>query len=438
MPIPHFSVAFFAWSLRYLTSGQFHPSMPARPGCASQDRLQRAAASHDLVRSLPPLSRLGYSTMSTLHLRLLALPLLLAGTLAAQDHKWTFEAPSDVRWHRMTETGTYICVTDKGLHAIDPDSGKLLWTRPEFAKVLEFNVEEMPGLPLLFVAENSGQFSNSSTLTALNVETGQNLWKTEKLKGHMLDLVAHRPGGFVVAFTAENPGTKTALGYMGFEIVSGKVVFEGAIKDKADLFANEKSGKFMPRYDLDGHAAPAFEGDAMYIAYAGLHKIDTNSGQLLWSAPFDVTEGHFKRTNSSPIVDGGLVFSSAKGVVRAFDKATGALKWTSKDYGAAIPELQVQNGVLLARMGGTYYESAKKAYELKKPLGIIALDVCRGYHHRRCPRPGRPQGRRRRPGGLPRPPRVQGPLLGRQKGRQDGRQVRPRRRPRHGEEGQLG
>lgn len=311
-------------------------------------------------------------------IRLLALSLLAVTVTTAQDNKWSAEAPADLRWHRVTETGTYLFSSDKGLHGFDPASGKLLWTRPEFAKVLEFNVEELPGLPLLFVAESSGSFSNTSKLTALNSETGATLWQTEKLKGHMLDVIGNRTGGYVVAITAESPGAKTALGYMAFELVSGKVIFEGLVKDKADLYVNEKGGKFMPRLDLDGHAAPTIDGDAIYLAYSGLHKIDASSGNLLWGAPFDVTEGHYKRTNASPLVAGDLVFTSAKGVVRAFDKNSGAAKWTSADFGAAIPELQFQNGVVLARMGGTYYEANKRAYELKKPLGIVALDPASG------------------------------------------------------------
>lgn len=312
------------------------------------------------------------------YLRIIAACALVCATLAAQDHNWTTEAPAGVKWYRMTVAGTYLFATDKGLHALDAASGKMIWTRPEFANVLEFNVEEVPGLPVLFVAENSSQFSNSSKLTALNTETGQNLWQTEKLKGHMIDIVGNRAGGYVVAFTSEVPGTKTPVGYLALEIVSGKVVFEGAIKEKADLYANEKSGKFMPRFDLNGHAQPTFEDNAMYLAYAGLHKIDTTTGNVLWAAPFDVTEGNFKQTNASPLVEGGIVYSSAKGVVRAFDKTTGAMKWTSADFGAAIPEMQFRGGALLARMGGTYFDSGKREYQLKKPLGIVALDAASG------------------------------------------------------------
>jgi len=303
---------------------------------------------------------------------------LLAALAPAQDTKWSAEAPAGLKWHRVTETGTYLFVSDKGLSGFDPETGKLLWTRPEFGKVLEFNVEEIPGLPLLFISENSGFANKTSKLTAINSETGQNLWETEKLKGQMLDIVGNRAGGYVVAITAESPGAKSALHYMGFETVSGKLLFEGIVKDKADLYANEKGSKFMPRLDLDGHAAPTFEGDFMYLAYSGLHKIDTNSGNVVWGAPFDVTEGHYKRTNASPLVSGDLVFSSAKGIIRAFDKNSGAARWTSADFGAAIPELQLHNGVLLARMGGTYYETNKRAFELKKPLGIVALDPATG------------------------------------------------------------
>lgn len=313
------------------------------------------------------------------YLPFLALSLLPAFAADALNHKWTAEAPGDVKWSRMTLPGTYIFSTDKGLHAIDSASGKLLWSRPEFASLLEFNVEEVPGLPLLFVAENNGRINGTSRLTALHLESGQNVWQTEKMKGSLIDLVGHAPGGFVVAFSKEVAGAgKSALDYAAYELSSGKVLFEGRINDQADLYPNEKTSKFMPRYDLNGHAQPIFDGDAMYVAYSGLHKIDTSTGKLLWGLKFDVTEGAYKKTNSSPVVSGDTVYSSAKGIVRAFDKNSGALKWTSKDFGASVPEIVVSGNIVVARMGGTYFNAGSREYELKKPLGIVALDAASG------------------------------------------------------------
>lgn len=306
--------------------------------------------------------------------------LLLCGlsiSLQAQE-KWTAEAPGAVKWSRIILGGAYLFASDKGLSAIDTQSGKLLWTREDLGKLLEFNVEEVPGIPLLFIAENSSRFSNNSTLLAISLETGKDVWKTEKMKGVLIDLVGHRKDGMVVAFSCEYAGSKVPVRYMGFDMATGQVRFEGALKDKADLYVNEKSGKFAPRVDLDGHAQPVFEDGAMYLAYAGLHKVDTKTGAVLWGNPFDVTEGAFKRTNSSPVIEGEMVYSSAKGVIRAFDKNSGTLKWTSPDFGAAIPELVVRNGLVIARMGGTYLNAGSREYESKKPLGIIAMDAAGG------------------------------------------------------------
>ena len=74
------------------------------------------------------------------------------------------------------------------------------------------------------------------------------------------------------------------------------------IDAKADLYLSEKGSKFSPRMDLNGHAQPTFSGDAMYVAYAGLHKINVKTGKLEWGHAFDVTEKSFKNTNASPLV----------------------------------------------------------------------------------------------------------------------------------------
>lgn len=315
-------------------------------------------------------------------MRSLSILLLTALSLPAADalnHKWTSDAPDEVKWSRMSISGTYIYATSKGLHALDAASGKELWTRPDFASALEFNVEEVPGFPLLFVAQNSGRFSNSSQLTALHLETGKNVWQTDKLKGHLIDLVGHAPAGLVVAFSKEvGAAAKSPLDYTAYDLATGDELFQGRINDSADLYPNEKSSRFAPRYDLNGHAQPAFDDSAMYVAYAGLHKIDLTTGKLLWGMKFDVTEGAFKKTNSSPVIAGDTVYSSAKGILRAFDKSSGALKWTSRDFGATIPEIVVSGNTLIARMGGTLFNAGSKEYELKKPLGIVALDTASG------------------------------------------------------------
>jgi hypothetical protein len=94
--------------------------------------------------------------------------------------------------------------------------------------------------------------------------------------------------------------------------------------------------------------------------------------------PYDVTEGKLKRANAQAIIDGDLIYTSAKGQLRAIDKNSGAVKWTSSDYGAAIAEMRGQGGVIFGRMGGEFFDDKERQWMLKKPLGVVAIDKSSG------------------------------------------------------------
>ena len=88
---------------------------------------------------------------------------------------------------------------------------------------------------------------------------------------------------------------------------------------------------------------------------------------------YDVTEGYLKRGNAQAIMDGDVVYTSAKGVIRAIDRNTGAIKWTSSDFGAAVAQMDMDGNLIFGRMGGAFYENNSKNWILKKPLGVVAV-----------------------------------------------------------------
>lgn len=306
---------------------------------------------------------------------LLCLPLIAFA--AKPEAAWTIEANGDVRWHKVTAIGTYLFATDNGLYSVNTESGQYLWKREDMKKVPEFAVEEVPGAPLLFVADDEGKFQKSTKLSAIDVMTGTTIWETEKLQGQMADIVPDYNHNAIILFSAAYAG-KAKLQMLHIDMISGKLNFDLQIDAKADLYVSEKGSKFSPRMDLNGHAAPTIQGDAIYLAYAGLHKVNLKTGALEWGHAFDVTEKAFKHTNASPVVAGGLVYSSAKGVIRAYDDASGQVKFTSADFGAAIPEMLVDNGTLYGRMGGLFLDPGSRAYQLKKPVGVVAVDAASG------------------------------------------------------------
>lgn len=305
--------------------------------------------------------------------------IFLGMSLCAQGATgWSHQAGKDVKWYRVSHVGTLVYATDDAVVSLDPESGRELWRRDDLKKVVEFNVEEVNGAPLLFIAMNEGKINLKTRLLALNVLGGETVWESEELKGHMVDVFPVYEENLVVLVKTLYSMAKSELHLTAFDLVSGQKRFETEIKDKADLYKSESSGKMFTRFDLSGHAQPVAVDGVLYLSYAGIHALDLKTGAVKWAQKLDMTEKSFKKTNAAPVVVDGLVIASAKGVLRAYDRETGAERWKSPDFGAGVAEFLVDDGVLYGRMGGAFEDGYSGEWQLKKPLGVVALEVASG------------------------------------------------------------
>jgi outer membrane protein assembly factor BamB len=236
-------------------------------------------------------------------------------------------------------------------------------------------VEEVEGTPVMLVATATGAVNVSSTVLALDMTSGETLWQTDKVKGQMGAVIPIYKKNLVVLVNAV--GAKAQLDLLALNLASGQAIWESKIEDKADLYVAEKTSKFFPKFDLHGHAEPTVTDDAIYFAYSGLHKVDLATGKVIWKLAYDVTEKSFARTNASPLVTDTMVFTSGKGVLRGFDKQTGALKWTSSDFGTGVAQMEFTDSVLYGRMGGVF-QAPGAAFVSRKPIGVVALDPASG------------------------------------------------------------
>ena len=303
--------------------------------------------------------------------------LLWASFALSAAELWKHEAPDGVKWMHVTFAGNFIYGTDAGIYSLEPATGKVAWKRDDLKKIPEANVEEIEGTPVMLVAENTGAVSVKSKMYALDMTSGETLWETDQAKGLIADVVPVYSKDMVVLVTAA-AGGKAALGLLALNIASGKVMWESAIDDKADLYIAEKGSRFFPRFDLRGHAKPTVTEDAIYFAYAGVHKVDLASGKVVWKLAYDVTEKAFAKTNASPIITDALVYTSAKGEIRAFDKQNGGLKWKSADFGTGVAQMELVDGVLYGRMGGMFKDANSHNFASRKPIGVVALDAVSG------------------------------------------------------------
>lgn len=317
----------------------------------------------------------------SLALALAALLLLLAANanvaLAQQAAPlWAHKPTQDIKWYRLTDAGTLLVGTSANIYSLNPESGETTWRRDDLKGVNEYETHALPGTPLLLVADNSGGLASKKTkLTALDLLTGETVWETEKLRGATVAVAPNYAKNMVVFLTVKDSGmTKDKPDITALNVATGEMIWQSEFTDSVDLYGMERGGKYFPKHDLSGANPPVFDDDSVYFTYAGLHRFSLADGKLLWGTKYDVTEGKIKQGNAQAVIDGDTVYTSAKGQVRAIDKATGAIKWTSKDFGGAVAETRLQGDVLYGRLGGTFYDFGKREYVTKKPLGVAALD----------------------------------------------------------------
>jgi outer membrane protein assembly factor BamB len=288
---------------------------------------------------------------------------------------WTHKPASDIKWYRVSDVGSLLVGSKGALYALDGETGKELWSRADLAGAEEYEVDTIAGTPLVFVSDTSGSFKKGTKLYALDLLSGQNIWETEKLKGATVAVEPVYEKDLVLLVTVENNSANKAKPHLtALRMTTGELVWEADYPDNVDLYGIERGSKYFPKYDLSGANPPVYDSDSVYFTYAGLHRYSLEDGKLVWGTKYDVTEGSIKRGNAQALVTDDTVYTSAKGQLRAIDRATGAVKWLSKDFSGAIAEMKLDGEVLYGRLGGAFYDFSKREYVNKKPFGVAAVN----------------------------------------------------------------
>jgi outer membrane protein assembly factor BamB len=309
----------------------------------------------------------------------------------ADNALWTYDG---AKWYAMLETGNVMVGTKTGgVTLLDAGSGKELWSRNDLGEIKESEFTELAGTPLILFADNSGWAQRKTKLTAVDALNGQTVWQTEKMLGFTVNVSPVFQKDMLIFLTIkDNRMNKDKPDIYALRMSTGELIWQSEYPEKVDLYGVEKKkrggagamllgsgGGASDRFDLSGENPPIFDGDSMYLTYAGLHRYDLNSGQLVWKNVYDVTDGSLKNTNGQAIVDGDTIFTSAQGIIRAIDKNGGTVKWTTKDFGkGGIAEMQLHGDVVYGRMGGQFYSAKKGEWQEKGPVGVVALNKSAG------------------------------------------------------------
>lgn len=309
---------------------------------------------------------------------------------AADAPLWTYDG---AKWYAMLESGNVMVGTKTGLAMLGGEDGKQIWTRNDLGEIKETEYTELAGTPLVLFADNSGWAQRKTKLTAVDAMTGKTVWQTEKMLGFTVEVAPYYQKDLLVFLTVkDNRMTKDKPDIFALKMSTGELLWQGEYSEKVDLYGVEKKkrggasamllgsgGGRSDRFDLKGENPPIFDGDSIYMTYAGLHRFNISDGKLIWKTLYDVTDGSLKNTNGQAIIDGDTIYTSAQGIIRAIDKNSGAVKWTTKDFGkGGIAEMQLHGDVVYGRMGGQFYSAKKGEWQKKSPIGVVALNKSNG------------------------------------------------------------
>lgn len=316
--------------------------------------------------------------------------LCCAVAVAADKPIWSF---SGAKWYSLMETGNIAVGVSNGIAMIDGATGQQIWQRGDLGDIKEEEYTELQGTPLVIIADNSGWAQRKTKLTALDTFTGETVWQTDKMLGFTVQVTPVYNRDMIVFLTIrDNRINKDKPDIFALKMSTGELLWQGEYTEKVDLYGIEKKkrsgagamflgsgGGRSDRFDLSGENPPIVDNDSFYMTYAGLHRYNLSDGKLVWKTIYDVTDSMLKNTNGQAIFDGDTIYTSAKGVIRAIDKNTGSVRWTTKDFGkGGIAEMQLLGDVLYGRMGGQFFDAKKGEWVKKDPIGVVALNKTNG------------------------------------------------------------
>lgn len=316
--------------------------------------------------------------------------LLAASVSAADTPLWMFDG---AKWYATMESGNVMVGTKTGVTMLDGADGKQIWSRNDLGEIKEDEYTELSGTPMILFADNSGWAQRKTKLTAIDTLTGTTIWTTEKMLGYTAEILPIYQKDMLVFLTIrDNRINKDKPDIYALKMSTGDLLWQNEYTEKVDLYGIEKKkrggasamllgsgGGASNRFDLKGENPPTFDVDSIYMTYAGLHRYNVADGKLVWKTLYDVTDGSLKNTNGQAIVDGDMIYTSAQGIIRAIDKNSGTVKWTTKDFGkGGIAEMQMHGDVVYGRMGGQFFSAKKGEWQKKSPIGVVALNKTTG------------------------------------------------------------
>jgi outer membrane protein assembly factor BamB len=307
---------------------------------------------------------------------LLSVSFLLLSSLPVLAQSWTAKLDKDVRFYQPTEMGVVIVGTEKSLYAIDGSTGDTLWRRKD-TSLDETDVAPVPATDLLLL---NFEKSEKSRIEAVDLLTGNTIWRSEKIKGAVMQLTVDPERNLLAVVLVKDPRNRARDGFKRRPLVhlldlkSGNELWKyeaGEVEMMPSRWPDDE-GKEVD-FTLDNYYPPVFVGNRLYLFYEGVTSFDARNGNERLREKYRVNEEGLALTEAEPILVEDVIYVSGHGRVRAISRQTGDTEWEAKDLGVT-PEMILVGEVLYVRTGGQFTRIKNGETEERGPYGISAID----------------------------------------------------------------
>jgi outer membrane protein assembly factor BamB len=236
-----------------------------------------------------------------------ALGLLFVITPAAESAPappaWTRDFAAPVEWQRVTAFGQLLVSTSAGLHAVDPATGRVLWTHVGLAATPAQSVEELAGSPLVLISDRA----EAPRSVVLNVFNGQLVFDSRVARVGDISAPRVLPEANSLLIAGFEAGKVEPTLY-AYSLEDGRQLWQsGVLNGALNPGGNRLVGLLMTAalavVKVDPvQSAPLELGDGTFLLGALGHvmRLNAATGDVLWRTPFAGGVFEFRRADARP------------------------------------------------------------------------------------------------------------------------------------------
>jgi len=199
------------------------------------------------------------------------------------DPIWSTKLDADLRFYQTTEMGVLIAGTEKSLYALDSETGDVLWRRRN-VRVDQTDLAPVVGTDLLLL---SYEKSGGTQMEAVDIMTGNPIWKSDKVKGSIMHLAVDQEYELLALVLVRDTKGRIREGFKRrptihvLSLAEGNELWKRELGSEVEMTPSRWSRKEDEDtvYTLDNYRPPLFLEGRVYFFYDGVTSLDARTGR---------------------------------------------------------------------------------------------------------------------------------------------------------------